>query len=117
MKQTVLIQHGQAHEIWRGGKTRLTKLFHADLVAQMVETDQPVEVGDLWDGTAFSPPPAEDPRPAVIAERNRLLAASDWTQLPDAPVNREAWSIYRKQLRDLTDQPDFPATVRWPDRP
>jgi len=36
--------------------------------------------------------------------RDRLLAASDWTQLPDAPVDRAAWSTYRQQLRD------FPAT-------
>jgi len=36
--------------------------------------------------------------------RDRLLAESDWTQLPDAPVDRAAWSTYRQQLRD------FPAT-------
>ena len=36
--------------------------------------------------------------------RDRLLAESDWTQLPDAPVDREAWAIYRQALRD------FPAT-------
>jgi Phage tail assembly chaperone protein len=36
--------------------------------------------------------------------RDRLLAASDWTQLTDAPVDRAAWSTYRQQLRD------FPAT-------
>jgi hypothetical protein len=38
------------------------------------------------------------------AVRNDLLAQSDWTQLPDAPVNREAWAKYRQALRD------FPAT-------
>ena len=36
--------------------------------------------------------------------RDRLLAASDWTQLPDAPVDRDAWAAYRQALRD------FPAT-------
>jgi hypothetical protein len=36
--------------------------------------------------------------------RDRLLAESDWTQLPDAPVNRQAWADYRQALRD------FPAT-------
>lgn len=36
--------------------------------------------------------------------RNRLLAQSDWTQLADAPVDREAWATYRQALRD------FPAT-------
>jgi len=37
--------------------------------------------------------------------RNRLLKDSDWTQSYDDPTNnREAWAIYRQQLRD------FPAT-------
>jgi hypothetical protein len=38
------------------------------------------------------------------AIRNDLLAQSDWSQLPDAPCNREAWATYRQALRD------FPAT-------
>ena len=38
------------------------------------------------------------------AIRNDLLAQSDWTQLPDATVDREAWATYRQALRD------FPAT-------
>jgi len=36
--------------------------------------------------------------------RDRLLAESDWTQLPDATCDREAWATYRQALRD------FPAT-------
>lgn len=39
-------------------------------------------------------------------ERDRLLAASDWTQLPDAPLTsaqREAWAEYRAALRDLPE--------------
>ena len=36
--------------------------------------------------------------------RDRLLKESDWTQLPDAPVDRQAWATYRQTLRD------FPAT-------
>ena len=36
--------------------------------------------------------------------RNRLLAQSDWTQVADVPVDREAWATYRQALRD------FPAT-------
>ena len=37
-------------------------------------------------------------------QRDRLLAASDWTQHLDAPVDRTAWAAYRQALRD------FPAT-------
>lgn len=36
--------------------------------------------------------------------RDRLLAASDWTQTADAPVDKAAWATYRQALRD------FPAT-------
>lgn len=32
--------------------------------------------------------------------RKRLLAQSDWTQLPDAPVDAVAWAVYRQELRD-----------------
>lgn len=33
--------------------------------------------------------------------RNELLAASDWTQTVDAPVNKTAWAAYRQALRDF----------------
>ena len=34
------------------------------------------------------------------AVRNTPLAASDWTQVEDAPVDKAAWAAYRQQLRD-----------------
>jgi hypothetical protein len=36
--------------------------------------------------------------------RDLLLKESDWTQLPDAPCDAQAWATYRQALRD------FPAT-------
>jgi hypothetical protein len=36
--------------------------------------------------------------------RDRLLAASDWAMMSDAPTDKQAWSAYRQELRD------FPAT-------
>jgi len=33
--------------------------------------------------------------------RNAQLAATDWTQVADAPVDASAWAAYRQQLRDL----------------
>lgn len=36
--------------------------------------------------------------------RSALLAESDWTQLPDAPLTAEQkaeWAAYRQQLRDF----------------
>lgn len=48
--------------------------------------------------------------------RNELLAASDWTQAADAPVDQTAWATYRQQLRDLPTQPNWP-DVTFPDPP
>lgn len=53
---------------------------------------------------------------AIRAERNAKLTACDWTQLPDAPVDAEAWAEYRQALRDITDQPD-PFAIVWPQTP
>jgi len=53
----------------------------------------------------------------IRAERNRLLAASDWTQLPDAPVDQASWVTYRQELRDITAQQGFPENVIWPTPP
>lgn len=37
-------------------------------------------------------------------QRDLRLAACDWTQTADAPVDKAAWAAYRQALRD------FPAT-------
>ena len=50
----------------------------------------------------------------IRAERDRLLTACDWTQLPDAPVDASSWKKYRKELRDVTKQKGFPKSVQWP---
>ena len=54
---------------------------------------------------------------AVRAERDRLLAASDWTQVADAPVDQAAWAAYRQQLRDIPQTFDNPDDVVWPEEP
>jgi hypothetical protein len=53
----------------------------------------------------------------VRAERNQKISESDWTQLPDAPVNKEAWATYRQALRDIPQQAGFPWNVVWPIKP
>jgi len=63
--------------------------------------------------------PAVDPEVArlgFINSRNKKLLDSDWTQLPDAPVDKEAWAEYRQKLRDLPETTDT-LNVAWPDRP
>lgn len=53
----------------------------------------------------------------VRQQRNAKLTASDWTQVADAPVDKEVWAAYRQALRDVTGQEGFPWTVQWPEMP
>lgn len=53
----------------------------------------------------------------VRTVRDRELAATDWTQLPDAPCDRAAWAKYRQALRDLPEQNDDPKLIQFPKPP
>lgn len=51
--------------------------------------------------------------------RDELLALSDWTQMPDSPLDADtkaAWATYRQALRDLPSQEGFP-DVAFPKTP
>ena len=53
-------------------------------------------------------------------ERNRLLAACDWTQVPDSPLSSDdkaAWAAYRTELRNVPSQTGFPTNIVWPTPP
>ena len=54
---------------------------------------------------------------AVRDERDKKLSDSDWTQLPDTPVDKTAWASYRQELRDISKQTGFPWEVTWPTAP
>ena len=56
------------------------------------------------------------------ATRNELLAASDWTQMPDSPLADEAktsWATYRTALRNLPTHENWPSLedADWPTQP
>jgi hypothetical protein len=53
----------------------------------------------------------------IRAERDQLLAASDWTQVNDAPVDKAAWAEYRQKLREIPQQEGFPYDTQWPQEP
>jgi len=67
--------------------------------------------------------PGEHPLPTwedLRAQRNRLLFSSDWSQLPDAPLNKQEqtmWKNYRQTLRDLPEIFSDPTTIIWPEQP
>lgn len=49
--------------------------------------------------------------------RNKELAASDYTQLPDVSVDKPAWVAYRASLRAMLDNVTDPKTVVFPVKP
>jgi len=49
--------------------------------------------------------------------RNAELGRTDWTQLPDAPVDIEAWATYRQSLRDLPAQGGLADDAEFPTAP
>ena len=72
---------------------------------------------------AIDPPPPsrEQKMTALRGERDQRLAASDFTQLPDAPLNaaaKTAWQNYRQALRDLPERADLNLdSPQWPTVP
>ena len=53
----------------------------------------------------------------IRIQRNELLTECDWTQLADIPSEtKEAWTIYRQALRNITTQ-SSPFSITWPVKP
>ena len=76
--------------------------------------------GEYGEIAEFVPyvPSIEELEAQAREQRDVLLAASDWTQLPDVPeATREAWAVYRQALRDVPQQDGFPENIDWPAKP
>lgn len=54
---------------------------------------------------------------AIRNWRNKELAASDYTQLPDVAVDKPAWVAYRASLRSMLDNVADPKTIVFPVKP
>ena len=52
----------------------------------------------------------------IRAERDRLLAETDYLALSDNTMSAEM-TAYRQALRNITDQTGFPYSVTWPTKP
>lgn len=82
----------------------------------------PSNAARLMSITAETPDPRTDGTYTwadVRVLRDALLAASDFTVLPDSPFSEEVrleWKAYRAALRAITDQPSAASAV-WPTPP
>lgn len=57
---------------------------------------------------------------SVRLKRDSLISATDWTQMPDAPLTPEKkaeFTAYRQALRDLPQTYDNPDDIVWPTKP
>lgn len=59
----------------------------------------------------------EEMAQSIRTQRNQMLSDSDWTQISDAPVDKNAWAAYRQELREVPQQDGFPHNVQWPVMP
>ncbi len=91
-------------------------------------------IGDLsWLGEAYADQgwvvvegeAPTDPVQSTQAElawekAKRLLQESDWAVLSDVPMNKTQktlWIEYRRGLREVRLQPEFPSNINWPTIP
>jgi hypothetical protein len=89
-----------------------------DPLTQRHEQTNPVQVDGNWTQVwQVLQLPEDQATVNVRAKRNQLLADSDWTQLADSPVDKDAWAVYREALRTLPEQAGFPYSVQWPVAP
>ena len=92
---------------------------------QYSQYDGVIEVRGQWFTHYIAVTPDDKQKAAIDAQqgtsvrtdRNRRLAESDWTQLPDAPADKEVWASYRQELREVTSQAGFPWNITWPEVP
>jgi len=70
---------------------------------------------EQWVSTPATPEQIADRTTAksndIRAQRNELLSESDWTQMPDSPLDldgKAAWALYRETLRMIPQQTGFP---------
>ena len=54
----------------------------------------------------------------IRVERDRRLAETDWTQMPDVPQETIwKWKTYRQDLRDIPQKQTDPTNITWPTKP
>ena len=83
-----------------------------------IESDNSADWGVTWTQveTKQSELTAAEPLKALRAERDRLIAATDWWASSDLTMT-SAQTAYRQALRDITDDANSLDEVTWPTAP
>lgn len=94
---------------------------------KLVEAD-PIQLNGVWvqqwavvglDAEEFALLTAQK-EAEIRNQRNALLSDSDWTMVSDAPLTdaqRAEWAQYRSALRNISQAPEFPFSVVFPQKP
>lgn len=62
-------------------------------------------------------PTTEEVTAQVRAQRDAMIARTDFMMMPDYPISEEDKTLveaYRQALRDIPQQESFPSNVQWP---
>ena len=87
-------------------------------VVDGVESDNSADGGVTWDevNVKLQDLTAAEPMKFLRAERDRLIAETDWWASSDLTMT-DAQTEYRQALRDIPDTFSTLDTVIWPDKP
>ena len=94
------------------------KVTGADANGSAIESDNTADWGVDWATVSakVTELTAAEPMKALRAERDRLIAATDWWASSDLTITAEQ-TAYRQALRDITDSATSLNDVVWPSKP
>ena len=94
------------------------KVTGADANGSAIESSSPSDWGTTWSevNAKAAELRAAEPLKLLRAERDRLIAATDWWASSDLTMSAER-TAYRQALRDITDSYTSLDDVVWPTKP
>ena len=94
------------------------KVTGADSNGTAIESSKPSDWGTTWSAVKAKADElkAAEPLKLLRAERDRLIAATDWWASSDLTMSDER-TAYRQALRDITDSYTSLDDVVWPTKP
>ena len=122
---TALTELGVAEWVLRGEPTTeaefttmFSKVTGSDDNGTAIESSDPADWGTTWAAVVAKRDEliAAQPLKELRAERDRLIAATDWWASSDITMTAEQ-TTYRQALRDITDTYTSLDDVVWPTKP
>ena len=94
------------------------KVTGADASGSAIESSNPADFGTDWATVSakVAELTAAEPMKALRAERDRLIAQTDWWASSDLAMTAEQ-TAYRQALRDITATATSLDDVTWPTKP